>query len=338
MRIPPEVFSAVQAAEQTMFTQPTCACFMAVDVGLPTKVARHHLEYVRHRGMLTRIELKRFCRSRDEWFRSVLADPQLRTRFLEFPSDLPVFCPEPNDEQALRASLRSMVRGLSFMFSIYDQAVFNDAQRLGWLFRAALLLLGRAGLKSVEANPIGLSLMPFAARPQSVRRYLSQLREASPGFASFNAPLTTQLRVLAKLALRMRGCSEAQLDKLSDAERSDVVLGFEAEFIQGLEAAPGARPKALADLIGAELIGAAWRDEDGRECTNDGVADWVNWAWPQREDRPLSKDYWVGVIARMARSHDDLAKQMMTDLKLPDDQRREIQSLRACERISQVNG
>lgn len=257
---------------------PTCACILAVSLGVPTPVARWLLEHRRHREDLFCIDIAEAVRSGESLAEGLLDSHEING-IKSHPGPLEVYFNREHAADTARF-LQPLLVQLGLMLSIFNRVIFRDSRRLKWVVQAAVQALrARARQEPGAAFPIGDLAAGCERLGDAGAAWAIALRDGSVAFESFDLRTTTQLRVLMHLALLVGEDTDAwpqpwtldDLHQSTPTQRRSVLARFGNLLVHGLESPPELRDPAMTRVLTAE------RFQPLSTPLDDGVAVWWRW-------------------------------------------------------------
>lgn len=296
---------------------PTCSCVLAVDLGLPTKVAYLLLELLERQGKLIRIDLKPLVRERQDFHR--LLSGAERQDIEDYEGELSAYF-EPEDLGDTHELLGPLVIELALMLRIQHVVLFYDAERLKWGFQVATKAL-REGHAEATPNPVGERAGRLGEVGEAWRRAHQERRVE---FEGFEVNTSTQLRILMHLALLVAGGDEDgpsawPIERLwwsTPSSRSEILHRLGRLLLQGVETSPMHRSGYAARVLGHKAL----TPDHSKLWTGD--AEWYRFVAAHR-DR-LSQDLiggeafkeWLHLsLGKMACRWNDLPAALHEDVK-----------------------
>lgn len=255
----------------------TCACFLAVTLGVPTFIARWLLEYKFHNHELLRVSLRTLAQQAE--FQVGLDEAEIAA-IREHPAPLYVYC-KREDMANTRLVFSPLIVQLGTMLSIQSRVVFRDKTRLQWNFHSAVQAFRARAREAIEPDgeefPIGSLARDHLGN--AGRYWYDDLRNGRVKFENFESRTSTQLRVLLDLALLVAGGDRRRplpwtMEDLtySTKERRQEMLARLGDLLaDGLEAPPALRQARYQRV----LTGSNFRP-DGTPLY-DAVDVWWKW-------------------------------------------------------------
>ncbi len=298
---------------------PTCSCILAVDLGVPTKVAQLLLEHFVAEGKMARAELKELAVKRRD-LRRGLSDGEAES-IQRFPGSLSVYF-DRRDISRTHELFPPLVIQLALMFRILNQALFADLARLKWNFQVATKVLRNGGTEPSDYPVAKLAEDLLGADGKKWREEHLQGRRR---FEELESNRSTQLRILMHLALQLAGGDYGEfrpwnLNRLrwsTPRRRAEIVDRLGRLLIEGLEVPQGHRSaysrRILPDMALTPQDRNPWSAtgewyallDRRKERTEEGV--WRRWLHRTLTELP-------------PRSQDDLPESIRKALSADDDE------------------